>query len=85
MIIRKSFPQIYELHRGGQAYWIGSARSTKWNKNERKTFATKKAALDWAKGIEEELARYGAQADVPKEKVVMADAYANLVDRLRPY
>lgn len=87
MIIRKSFPQVYKLHRSesGQPYWQGCARSAKWQMNERKTFSTEKDALDWARAIEETIAKHGAQADVPKEKVVMADAYAKLIGRLTPY
>jgi len=52
---------------------------------EVKTFSSEKEALDWARAIEERILKHGAQADVPTEKVVMADAYSKLVDRLSPY
>ena len=58
----------------GQPYWLGSARSGKWYMKERKTFATEKEALDWAREVEAQIQKYGARADGPREKVVMADA-----------
>jgi integrase len=86
MIIRKTFPQVYRFTRkNGSAYWHGAARSAKWHMNERRTFATEKDALDWARGIEQNITKHGGQTDVPDDKVVMADAYAKLIDRLTPY
>jgi integrase len=87
MIVRKTFPQVYKLVRSesGEPYWLGSARSAKWHMSERRTFGTEKEALDWARGIEETIEKHGAQTDAPKEKVVMADAYAKLAESLRPY
>jgi len=52
---------------------------------ERKTFATEKDALDWARSVEETITKHRAQTDVPNDKLVMADAYSKIVGRLSPY
>jgi hypothetical protein len=46
--------------------------------NERKTFPTKKLAEEYSDGIEENIRKFGAQTDVPKEKVFMAERYQGL-------
>ena len=68
-IIRRSFPQVYEMeHPQNGTYWLVFARRKKFGFNERKTFSTKARALEHAIGIEQNLLKFGAQTDVPKEK-----------------
>jgi len=60
MILRATFPQVYELehpHKG--RYYLVSARSTKWGLNERKTFQQKELAIKHAKDIEAQIIRFG--------------------------
>ncbi|HOX55606.1 MAG TPA: site-specific integrase [Candidatus Paceibacterota bacterium] len=52
---------------------------------ERKTFATEKDALDWARSVEETITKHRAQTDVPNDKLVMAENYSKILDRLSPY
>ena len=85
MIKRYSVVRIYPMnHIKTGPYWLVSARSKKWNMNQRKTFSTKKLAEEYADGIEENMLKFGAQQDVPKEKVVMAERYQGLTDKLSP-
>jgi hypothetical protein len=85
MIVRRKFPQIYEFeHPQNGRYWLVSARSKRWGMNERKTFPTKKLAEEYSDGIEENIRKFGAQTDVPKEKVFMAERYQGLTDKLSP-
>ena len=82
-IIRRSFPQVYELeHPKNGTYWLVSARRKKFGLNERKTFSTKARALEHAVEIEHNFLKFGAQTDVPKEKVVMADRFQDLTEQL---
>lgn len=92
--IRTKFPQVYSYqkktkNKDGEeveaTYWLVSARSKQWGLNERKNFNAEKEALDYAKQIAEQILTHGSSADVPKEKLVQADAYAKLVERLTPY
>lgn len=53
--------------------------------NERPTFNNEKDALDKARAIASLIVKNGAQPDLPKEKLAMADAYAKLAERLTPY
>jgi integrase len=87
VIIRKSFPQIYKLThpKSGGAYFLVSARSKKWGLRTRKTFPTEREAVDYARQIEKQIKSFGAQPNVPKEKLVLADAYQALADRLKPF
>lgn len=83
MIIRSKFPKVYELeHPKTGRYWLVDARKKKWNMDERKTFSSKTLAIKHASDIEEQLVKFGAQADVPKEKVVMADRFQGLTIQL---
>ena len=86
MVIRKSFPQIYKLvhPKSGEAYYVGSARSSKWGMNERPVFAKEKEALDWARNIAEQIQTTGAQPALPREAKLQAEAYVKLVERLLP-
>jgi hypothetical protein len=85
MIERRKFPQIYEFeHPKNGRYWLVSARSKRWGMNERKTFPTKTLAEQYADGIEEKILKFGAQTDIPKEKIVMAERYQGLTDKLSP-
>ncbi len=86
MILRKAFPQVYEIeHRKNGTYWLVSARSAKWGLNERKTFTTKRLAEKHAKDIEEQIKKFGAQADVPKGKVILAERFQGLTEKLDLY
>jgi hypothetical protein len=81
MVIRRAFPQIYELeHPKTGRYWLVSAR--KYGMTERKTFQTKTLAFKHAGDIEEQFLKHGAQTDVPKEKVVMAENFEHLAKRV---
>ena len=84
MTVRATFPQVYKLTdaKSGKSYFLVSARSAKWGMNERKSFATDKEALDYARQIAKKIEQSGAQTNIPKEKLAMADAYAKLVQRL---
>jgi hypothetical protein len=83
MVIRRAFPQIYELeHPTNGRYWLVSAR--KYGMKQRKTFQSKTLALEHAADIEAQFRKHGAQTDVPNEKVVMAERYQGLTDKLSP-
>jgi phage-related tail protein len=85
MIKRYSVVRIYPMnHIKTGPYWLVSARSKKRNVNERKTFSSKKLAEEYAKGIEENMLKFGARIEVPKEKVVLAERYQGLTDKLSP-
>jgi hypothetical protein len=85
--VRNTFPKVYKLaeSRNGKPYWLVDARSKKWGTNERPTFSTEKEALDRARAIAKQVEKSGAQAELPKEKSAMADAYTKLADRLISY
>lgn len=86
MIIRKAFPQVYELrHPTKGKYWLASARSKKWGMNERKTFTNERDALDYAKRIDEQITQNGRQPDLPAEKLQAARSYENLIVKLATY
>ena len=61
---------------------MGSARSKKWGMNERPNFNSEKDALDWARQIAEQIEKSGSVSDVPKEKIVLANRYEKMVERL---
>jgi integrase len=83
MIKRFSVVRIYPLkHIKTGPYWLVSARSKKWGVNERKTFPTESLALKHAKSIEDQILKFGAQTDVPREKVALADRYQGLTVQL---
>jgi integrase len=85
MIERRKFPQIYEFeHPKNGRYWLVSARSKRWNMNERKTFPTKTLAEQYADSIDEKLRKFGAQPEIPKEKILLAERYQGLTDKLSP-
>jgi hypothetical protein len=85
--VRNTFPKVYKLaeSRSGKPYWLVDARSKKWGMNQRPTFSTEKEALDRARAIAKQVEKSGAQSELPKEKLAMADAYTKLADRLIPY
>jgi integrase len=86
MIVRRNFPQIYELeHPKNGRYWLVSARSAKWGMNERKTFPQKSLAVTYAGEIEKRLITFGKQPDIPKEKIQAALSYENLMAKLESY
>jgi hypothetical protein len=87
MIVRNTFPKVYRFVDGksGNPYWLVDARSKKWGMNERPSFGTEKEALDRARAIAEQVAKFGAQPQLPKEMKVQADAYAKLVEPLTPF
>jgi integrase len=87
MRLRTKFPQIYELEhpKDGRQYFLVSARRQKWGLNERRTFKTKGLAEKFAKVIEEQIIKFGAQVDVPKEKVVLAERFQGLTEKLGAY
>jgi hypothetical protein len=81
MIIRRKFPAVHEYHHPKTGrYFLVDAR--KLSKNGRKTFQSKTLALKHAADIEEQFNKFGTQADVPKEKVVMADRFQGLTVQL---
>ena len=86
MIVRNTFPKVYKLtdSKTGKPYWQVDARSKKYGMNERPTFGSEKEALDRARAIAEQVAKFGAQPEVPREIKVQADAYGKLVGRLTP-
>jgi integrase len=80
-IVRAKFPRVYEYeHPKTGRYFLVDAR--KLGKKERKTFQSKTLALKHAADVEEQFNKFGAQADVPKEKVVMADRFQGLTVQL---
>jgi hypothetical protein len=83
--VRGSFPQVYRYEKAGMTYWEVSARSKYWGLNERRSFNSEKAALDYAEQIAEQIKKGGSVADVPKEKIALADRYEKLVEKLTPY
>lgn len=87
MIIRKSFPQVYKLThtKTGATYFQVSARSKKWGMDQRKSFDSEREAMDFAREIEKQITKFGAQSDIPKEVKIQADSYAKLVERLTPF
>jgi hypothetical protein len=80
--VRGSFPQVYRYPKAGMTYWEVSARSKRWGLNERKSFNSEKAALDYADQIADQIEKGGSVADVPKEKIALADRYEKLVEKL---
>jgi integrase len=87
MVIRKTFPQVYRLKESktGHLYFTVSARSKKWGMDERKSFPTELEAINYAKDIEKQIKKSGAQPEISKEKVASADAYTALSEKLNPY
>jgi integrase len=82
-IVRVKFPKVYEYnHPKSGTYFLVDARSKKWGMNERPTFPTKKLALKHAEDIEGKIRQSGAQTDVPKEKVILADRFQDLTVQL---
>jgi len=82
-IVRATFPKVYEYkHRNSGTYYLVDARKKKFGLTERKTFQSKTLAIKHAADIEQQLIKFGAQADVPKEKVVMADRFQGLTVQL---
>ncbi len=53
--------------------------------NERKSFKTEAEAVNYAKAIAEQLKKTGAPQQISKEKLVMANAYLTLLDKLKLY
>jgi uncharacterized FAD-dependent dehydrogenase len=83
MRIRATFPQVYELeHPKNGTYWLVSARRTKWGMKVRKVFSKKELAIKHAQSIEEQLVKFGGQADIPKGKIQLADRYQELIEKL---
>jgi len=81
MVIRRAFPQIYEMeHPKTGRYWLVSAR--KYGMRQRKVFNSKSLAVKHANDLEEQFVKHGAQTDVPKEKVVMAERYEKLAGKV---
>jgi len=82
-IVRAKFPKVYEYeHRNSGTYYLVDARKKKFGLTERKTFQSKTLAIKHAADIEQQLIKFGAQADVPKEKVVLADRFQGLTEQL---
>jgi hypothetical protein len=85
-IIRVKFPRVYEYsHLRSGIYYLVDARRKKWGFDERKTFPTKSLAIKHAEKIEEQFLKFGAQVDVPKEKMVLADRFQGLADKLADF
>jgi len=83
MILRKAFPQVYELeHPKNGKYWLVSARSAKWGMNERKVFPKKELAIKHAQKIDGQLVKFGGQPDVPKGKIELAERFQGLTEKL---
>jgi len=81
MVIRRAFPQVYQMkHPKTGVYWQVSER--KYGMKRRKTFHSKSLALKHAADIEEQFLKHGAQTDVPKEKVVMAENFEKLAKKV---
>ena len=53
--------------------------------NERKVFSKKELALSHAQEIGKQLVKFGAQTDVPKEKVILAERYQQLAEQLSSF
>ena len=53
--------------------------------NERKAFKTEKEAVNYAREIENLIKTKGAQPEISKEKLAMADAYLSILDKLKPH
>jgi len=82
-LVRAKFPKVYQYnHRKTGTYFLVDARKKKYGLTERKTFQSKTLAMKHAADIEEQFHKFGAQADVPKEKVVMADRFQGLTVQL---
>lgn len=62
-----------------------NARSKKLGLNTRKIFGSEKEALDFRNGLLDQVRTTGAQTDLPREKLIMADAYDTLCVRLGTY
>lgn len=86
MNVRNTFPKVYKFvePKTGNPYWQVDARSKKYGLNERPKFGSEKEALDKARSIAEQVAKFGAQPEVPVETKRQAEAYQKLVDRLAP-
>lgn len=85
-IVRVKFPRVYEyIHPKTGTYFLVDARKKKWGLDERKTFPAKSLALKHATDIQEQLQKFGAQTNVPKEKVVMADRFEDLTVKLADF
>jgi integrase len=84
MIIRRNFPQVYQLKhpKNKTPYWLVSARSRKWGMKVRKVFPKKNLALKHAQEIDKQLVKFRSQADVPIEKVQLAERYQGLTEKL---
>lgn len=83
MVIRSTFPQIYQLeHPKDGWFWVVSTRSKKWNMTGRRYFGSKKLAEKYAQDIEEQLLNYGRPTEVPKEKIVLAERFERLTTKL---
>jgi integrase len=87
MKIRNTFPKVYKLKdsKSQNWYWMVDARSKRWGLAERKSFSSEKDALEHARAIAEQVAKYGAQPNVPEDVKRRADEYGKLVERLMPY
>jgi hypothetical protein len=86
LIIRKTFPQVYALESPDKGkYWLVSARSAKWDLNQRKIFSTEDLALKFARDLEAQVIQNGKQSDIPKEKLQLAASYEKLVAKLSGY
>ena len=87
MVIRSTFPKVYRLThpKSGNPYWLVDARSKKYNLDTRPTFGAEKDALDRARAIAEQVTKFGAQPELPREAKIQADAYTKLVERLTPF
>ena len=83
MVIRKAFPQIYQLeHPKDGWFWLVSTRSKKWNMTGRRYFGSKKLAEKYAQDIFKQLPQIAAQPEVPKEKIVLAERFEGLTTKL---
>lgn len=83
MIIRRTFPQVYAYSDSTKGkYWLTSARSKKWGLNERKTFTTEQAALNYARQIEKQITAYGKQPNLNAADHVAARSYQRLIQKL---
>jgi integrase len=86
MVIRKTFPQIYQLeHPKDGWFWMVSTRSKKWNMTGRRYFGSKKLAEKYAQDIEEQLLNYGRPPEIPKEKIVLAERFEGLTTKLAKF
>jgi integrase len=86
VFIRKTFPQVYALESPTKGkYWLVSARSKKWGREERKTFPTEELALKYARDLEAQVIQNGKQSDIPKERLQLAASYEELAARLSGY